>query len=351
MIHAFQTLLKQFFFSIYVIASILVSPSSADQKPTVNFTISVDWEGAILNKKDLDAMQHFRNRNPDIPLVHFLNAAYFTQDGARSEEIKKKIQSVLRPGDELGLHLHGWERLFTQAGVTFRSTPNFLKNRTYSFSSIIGEEGHDVAISAYTVDELRKVIRYSIDQLEANGFRGIRSFRAGGWLASPNVLEALAKEGILIDSSALPVSLVEQSLYDHPLHSMLSKIWPDTTSTSQPYSIPTRGGKIQEYPNNAGMADYVNSTQFMKVLEDNLNLARHNPSQPVFVHYGFHEESAALHLSAVNYAVQELKKLARRGEFHLNAITLTNSTITESFKNLEPEGFMSKCIRLFSGNQ
>jgi len=353
MIPALLRLFRQLIYSLFVIFFIFIRVSVTNEKPTVNFTISVDWEGATLTNPDLEAMRRFRNKNPDIPLVHFLNAAYFTQDGARADEIKKQIQSVLRPGDELGLHLHGWQKLFTQAGVKFKSSPNFLKNKTYSFSSIIGEEGHDVAISAYKTDELRKVIRYSINQLEANGFTGIRSFRAGGWLASPNVLEALAREGILIDSSALPVSLVEQSLSDHPLHAMLSKIWPDTTSTSQPYLIQTKGGKIQEYPNNAGMADYVNSAQFMKVLQDNLTLARQNPSQPVYVHYGFHEESAALHLPTVSQTIQDLKKSAKHGEFLLRPITLIDSSINAPLKDLRSESLsenlLDRCVRLFSG--
>lgn len=341
------SLLKNRAIGFLVAVSVFSHFSWAAPKPQIHFTLSVDWEGAFLGKKDLQAFRRFRDQHPDIPLVHFLNAAYFTQAGANAEETKNKIRSVLRPGDELGLHLHGWERLFSQAGVKFRSEPSFLKNASHSLSTVIGENGHDVAISAYTVDELRKVIRYSLDQLAAQGFSGIRSFRAGGWLAGPSVLEALAREGIQIDSSALPVSLVESTMKDHPIYEMLGRLWPQATTTSQPYKIRTAGGTLQEFPNNAGMVDYVNTAQFLKVLNENLALARKNPDQPVHLHYGFHEETANFHLPTVTQAIRQLKQAATAGEFELKPITLSQQEDLEPIAAQQQSGWIQKCIELF----
>src|SRR5262249_43072176 len=39
--------------------------------------VSVDWEGRILTEKNLVAMIEFRRTFPTLPLLHFLNAAYF----------------------------------------------------------------------------------------------------------------------------------------------------------------------------------------------------------------------------------------------------------------------------------
>lgn len=318
-----------------------------DSKPKVKFTISVDWEGALLEKNNLNAMLKFRERFPEIPLVHFLNAAYFTQEGAKAEEVRKKILSVLRPNDELGLHLHGWEKLFTQAGVRFRSSPSFLKNPAHSLSSLTGEPGHDVSIEAYSVDELRKVIRFSLDQLAEHGFTGIESFRAGGWLAGPHVLEALAREGFKMDSSALPPSLVSDTMSDHPLYPMLSRLWPKTNTTSQPYTIKTPGGTLLEYPNNAGMSDYVNPRQFANILQENLALARTQEDPSIFLHYGFHEETAELYLPQVEQVARELKKSAAQGEFELHPIVLSENR--NSSIDLPSRSWFDQCVRLFTG--
>lgn len=336
-----------FWFNLLLLTFLPLQSVWPNSKPQVNFTVSVDWEGALLEKNNLNAMRRFRDKFPEIPLVHFLNAAYFTQEGAKATEIHNKILSVLRPGDELGLHLHGWEKLFTQAGVQFRSSPSFLKNPSHSLSSITGEPGHDISIEAYSVEELRKVIRFSLDRLAEHGFTGIESFRAGGWLAGPHVLEALAREGFKIDSSALPPSLIADTMSDHPLFPMLSRLWPSTTSTSQPYTIKTSGGPIQEYPNNAGMSDYVNPRQFEKVLQDNLDAVRNQENPSIFVHYGFHEESAELNLPKVEQVVRELKKSATQGQFQLYPVILSDH------RNLSIEtlsrGWFDQCVRLFTG--
>ena len=41
--------------------------------------VSVDWEGSGFDDADLAAFNDFRDEFPDIPLTHFLNAAYFTR--------------------------------------------------------------------------------------------------------------------------------------------------------------------------------------------------------------------------------------------------------------------------------
>ncbi|MEO6574438.1 MAG: hypothetical protein ABIP89_11400, partial [Polyangiaceae bacterium] len=171
----------------------------------IHLVVTVDWEGRDLTTGNLDAMESLRARFPNLKITQFVNAAYFTKPGANAVDIQAKMERALRPADERGLHIHGWKRLFQAAGVTFRATPTFWGGTNQLSNDCAFDCGHEVPISAYTTSELRKVVKFSLDTLEANGFGRAKSFRAGGWIAKPNVRDALAAEGIRFENSAVPV--------------------------------------------------------------------------------------------------------------------------------------------------
>jgi hypothetical protein len=109
--------------------------------------VTVDWEGLNLSDDNLAAMRALRERFPEIPLVQFLNAAYFTKPDADADAVQARIASVLRDGDELGLHIHGWKRLFEAAGVSYRPSPTF-RGPDESGPACDYDCGHAVPISA-----------------------------------------------------------------------------------------------------------------------------------------------------------------------------------------------------------
>src|SRR5262245_53796204 len=86
------------------------SASAAFTTPGIDVVVTVDWEGRELAEENLRAMEQFRARYPQVRLVQFLNAAYFTKRGARAADVRRAIRRVVKPGDELGLHVHGWKR-------------------------------------------------------------------------------------------------------------------------------------------------------------------------------------------------------------------------------------------------
>ena len=95
----------------------------------IYLTISVDWEGRDLDLSNLKVMEEFRNEHPQLPILHFLNAAYFTKTNADSEEVNRKIRSGLRDQDELGLHIHAWKSIVEASGVSYRHMPKWTPKR------------------------------------------------------------------------------------------------------------------------------------------------------------------------------------------------------------------------------
>jgi hypothetical protein len=254
---------------------------------TLVVTVSVDWEGYSLSESDLSAFASFRELFPSVPLTHFLNAAYYTRN-ASAAEVTSAIRAVMRPGDEIGLHVHCWRSLVTRAGVEFREGPRFWDD---SVSPVrVGEDdGFDVELAAYSAEEVEKLAATSRDILKRRGFTLSRSFRAGGWMASGSVLQGIRAAGFTVDSSATDRSWHRDELGNLPLYRRLGELWGDVTQDTQPYRIKTPAGTVLEMPDTGALADYVSGMEMSEHL--GRQLGKLEPGSFRFAHIGFHQET------------------------------------------------------------
>ena len=278
----------------------------------VRIVVSVDWEGEDLQSQNLLAMKNFRQDYPEIPLQHFLNAAYYTKAGARPSVVTAAIRSVLRPGDEHGLHIHSWKSLVEASGVSFRTGPSFVQG-TVDLNDCVVDCGHDVVLNAYTNSELRRIIKFSVSTLQNNGFDRAKSFRAGGWQADANVLRALAAEGFTLDSSATYAPYLFESWSEpYQLYGNVAALWPTTVPTSQPYSTDLGAGlSIIELPNNGCLADYMTGSAILKAFVTNAKLQKTNPQSDVYLSIGFHQETASTYLPALRSGIDKIIAYAK----------------------------------------
>lgn len=328
--------------------------TSAAGRPLVKVIMTVDWEGIDLRANNLQAMKNFRYQFPSIPILHYLNAAYFTKPDAVANKVSTDIKSVLLPIDQLGMHIHGWKTLFEAAGVKHRRVPNWDPgNVIITDNDCRYDCGFNVPISAYTTEELRKVIAYSRKILNENGLGYAHHFRAGGWMMSGALANALSSEGFYTDSSAVPVKFLAADLREYHILNWLQALWKDTHPYSSPYPLLTQfqtsspypssltspllaestvtdstvansppansplvDRTLYEIPDNAALADYVVAEQMLEVIKGNLNLAKQS-GKPKIVVLGFHEESAEEYLPQIIrmiIGVNELnKETARKG--------------------------------------
>ncbi len=269
----------------------LKKPVGTSDSVRVILLMSVDWEGAYISDENIQTIISFRDQFPEIKITHFINPAYFTQAGADQELLLRKIKSVIRPGiDQIGLHVHAWKSLIEAAHVTYRDEPIYLGDNRRTFPNV-PDQGHDVMLYAYTHDELLKIFSTSLNILGQLGFSNISTFRAGGWIADANVLEALLDVGLTSDSSAVPYELLRSGLAGQPLLNEIARIWPKITSDHEILNLQLPSGRtITEYTNNLGLADYVTGTQAMKIIRHRIEETEAGTS--IYAHYGFHEETA-----------------------------------------------------------
>jgi hypothetical protein len=295
-------------------------PSELKGKGRIQIVVSVDWEGRDLEAKNLQAMRDLRTAMPDVRIVQFLNAAYFTKPGANAADVRAKIQSALLPTDELGLHIHGWKRLVEASGVKFRTQPNFW-GRAWLSNDCSFDCGHEVSIGGYTEPELEKIVGTSLGILEQNGFGRAKSFRAGGWMASATVRQAIVAQGIRWDSSAVPREHLASEIATLPLLDWVGTTWKGTTSTTQPYAISTPAGTLDELPDNGALADYMTADEMVAVFRANVTEWRKDTKAIRVVSIGFHQETAADYVPRVRAALEQIKDEAKQQKVPLSVVS------------------------------
>ncbi|MCA8925615.1 MAG: hypothetical protein KDD82_27650 [Planctomycetes bacterium] len=276
------------------------------RRGALRVAVSVDWEGRELADGNLRAMEAFERETPGVPLTHFLNAAYLTKPGADPAAVAAALRRVVRAGDERGLHVHGWHSLVTAAGVAFRAGPTFWDGGQIARPRPGRDAGHEVEIAAYTAPELRRIVAHSRRLLAEAGYELGGAFRAGGWIATPHVLEAVRAEGLWIDSSATTHEWHDE-LLGYALWERIAEVWPEVHATTQPYWIETPAGRVLEMPDTGALADYVTAEEMLAHLEQALEAQAAAPRRDRFVHLGFHQETAARYAPRVSAAIRVLR--------------------------------------------
>ena len=62
----------------------------------IQLLVTVDWEGRDLRDDNIAAMKALHAKFPQVKIVHFLNAAYFTKSDADSESTRARTASRSR---------------------------------------------------------------------------------------------------------------------------------------------------------------------------------------------------------------------------------------------------------------
>lgn len=278
--------------------------TSGEPEPTgVVVALTIDWEGADLSPAGLASLDKLRARLGPIPLTHFVTAAYLTK--AAPAGAAQTIANAVRPGDELAVHLHAWRSLAEAAGLAPRLSPSFLTGTDEVLVFDDGDVGFDVDLDAYDVPELRALLRTSRKLLEQTGRPVSRSFRAGAYLATPKLRQAIRDEGYLVDSSAVDARQLEE-LAGTVLQDRIAPLWPKVDSTTQPWRLDVPGGSLIELP-IAAIADYATTAELDKALARTPVAGRN-----VLVVLAFHLETADDYAQRIGDAIDHLG--ARRGE-------------------------------------
>jgi len=304
----------------------------------IYISLCIDWEGDhFRNLSELN--QLLNEMGSHIPVTHFICPAYFYRF---PNEAVQSIQSAIRPVDEVGLHLHCFKSLIKKVeGVKFKTAHNFYRKnepliqmrdwllnyfppnaRAYALEKLVS--GRGVPLSVYTPEEIKRILLHAAWLLKNElNLDAVNSFRAGGWIASDEVLQALSAVNIEIDSSAVSPEILSQGYEEdwagnncddyneyYPIFTdYIKELWgrdvqasgflknkyihaampmPYITRLAQPFPV----NKIIEMPNNCGATDFATMEKtFLPVFDSLLKENMENENQkPLFINITCHQE-------------------------------------------------------------
>ena len=247
--------------------------------------MTLDWEGAYIDPDGLATLAALRREANDVPLTHFVSAAYFTQTPTLANAAQA-IHDAVRADDEVAMHVHAWGSLARAAGLVPKLSPSFLTGTDKLLEFPSGDAGFDLDLDTYETPELRAILRVSRKLLVGGGFDVSASFRAGGYLATPKVLAAIAAEGYTTDSSAIDPKILGTQVQALP--NRLRALWPTAGPASQPYRIAMGAGSIFEVPIAAAL-DYITVDEAVRMVDE--LATRRSPNENVVVVFAFHQET------------------------------------------------------------
>jgi hypothetical protein len=280
---------------------VLLASLHVQAQQTIQVYVTVDWEGASLEKENIETMQAFRKRFPHIPMLQLLNPVYFLRDTERAAQTADTIRSTFLPEDTQGLHVHAWKSLVEYCGVPYQNSHSFAD---LDEACTEGDCGYTVSLEyAYSQADLTKLIACSSNVLVSNGFSKPKHFRAGGWQLGPKLIAALQANDFTWDSSRIDANLLTTRWHEQSgMVSMLRQLHPTSTALEQPFPL---SNSLTEYPNNACLADYTSTKQIVDMFKTLMA-----EQKPVMV-LGFHQETATDYLHRLEQAILQMEVLAK----------------------------------------
>ncbi len=223
---------------------------------------TIDWEGLEIKDQYLSDMAGIADSH-DIPMTHFFNPRYYTNPAiskSRADYFRDWVVSRRdNKGDAIGLHMHMFPEMVAAAGVEPKTDPKWGTK---------AENGYDVLTSAYSYAETVKMMNWAKSVFEQNGLGTPTMYRAGGWFADLETLQAAKDTGFVLDSSG-------RTYYCFGSNNKCGH-W-NLKSTTQPYMVnknnqnaagsPSMG--LWEFPNNGADSYSFSKEQMLQRLDDN----------------------------------------------------------------------------------
>lgn len=235
--------------------------------------VTTDWDFSDPGDTATGYQDLMHRDHPELRITHFVGPYTFTDPAvtqARQDTIVawvKKQRDMFK--DEIGLHIHPYCNFVEHAGltcVTDQSTVYPAGDTT----------GYTIKLGAYHRTNMGILLDHAAQLFEQHGLGHPVTFRAGGWTATLETVQALADKGYVADTSALNWARIEE-WNGKELYTWNMQAWNPINDTSQPYwpsqtdvlasSTPTM--PILEVPDNGVMIDYVTLPEMNGIFDRN----------------------------------------------------------------------------------
>lgn len=251
--------------------------------------VTTDWDFSDPGTDVLDYQDRIHDDHPEMRITHFVGPYTFTDPAvspARQQELVSwLVEQRDTHRDEIGLHIHPYCNFVESAGVTCVVDQ--------STTMAMDPTGYTIKVDAYDRQQFGILLDHASMLFETNGLNRPKTFRAGGWTAGIDTLNALADKGFTADTSALNWERIEE-WEGKELYRWNMEHWAPIGDTSQPYfpntadplSSAAPNSTLLEVPDNGVMIDYVTLAEMNGLFDANWN--GEPLSAPTTLMMGFH---------------------------------------------------------------
>lgn len=287
------------------------------EKSALYIMATCDWEGRKTGERSGDKVSDWHKQMKTlrkklkklkkplglktvIPITHFMTPR--TDSGFKFEKLKKN--NLILDEDEIGLHIHCWDDLLKSISISKKEREDAKK--LYCEYPRKDHKGHLSPLVAFDKNSIKIIVETFKDKLIKMTGETPVSFRAGAWMTSDDVYEALGKNGISIDSSPLPYDIITKKLYTLDwTKDYLTDLWGPNITTyntftyakvngeikndTQPYKITTKANnEIIVFPMTWGMDVNASESDVKLWAQKEINEVKKN-NKIRFVNLGFHD--------------------------------------------------------------
>lgn len=237
--------------------------------------VTTDWDFSDPGDTANGYQDLLHRDHPEMRITHFVGPYTFTDPAvtpARQDALVawvKKQRDTFK--DEIGLHIHPYCNFVEHAGLTCVTD----QSTVYPGGDTTG---YTIKLGAYGRTNMGILLEHAAQLFEQKGLGRPVTFRAGGWTATLETVQALADKGFIADTSALNWARIEE-WKGKELYSWTMQAWNPINDTSQPYwpsqtdvlasNAPTM--PILEVPDNGVMIDYVTLPEMNGLFDTNWN--------------------------------------------------------------------------------
>lgn len=210
------------------------------------FSTHIIWEGLEIKEYNLKKLVEFRTKHKNLPVIHLISPSY-ASNSLKRYKLKNAIEKVFKKGDKVGVYLSGWKNIVEEANVDFKAGNSFWGNQLKSDCRQCGSE---TPLTNYNSAELKKIIEWSIEEVDDLGLGTPTSSLIAGWQSNQDILNILADNNIKVDFSMIAPYRTVQTLKHQHLYHLLLDLWGYRSESLSPIARQFSSDKIFQIPNN-----------------------------------------------------------------------------------------------------
>jgi hypothetical protein len=254
--------------------------------------VSTDWDFSDPGAQVIAYQNQMHTKHPELRITHFVGPYTFTDPAVtparQAELVTWLVEQRDTHTDEIGLHIHPYCNFVVDAGLTCITDQSTVYTMDVS--------GYTIKLGAYSRQQEVTLLQHAGDLFEGHGLNRPKTFRAGGWTATIDTLNALVDAGFTADTSALNWARIEEweGKNNGELYRWNMENWGPIGDTSQPYRPSTTNVlttaaptlSLLEVPDNGVMIDYVTLPEMNGLFDANWN--GEPLAAPITLMMGFH---------------------------------------------------------------